>query len=259
MDLLDALFCRKTVYKYSKETLEEKTLDYVRRYYASMSGMPGEARCEMEIVDNRHSRLIRSGTFGAAAPYYLVFYADEAENPYRTIGFRLQKMALYLCTLGLGTTFLMNRKLAPKLKKKNDLQACAFLGFGKSMEPNVRKKSEAVRMSAVQLSIYSETPVEWVSRLIDAARFAPSYKNEQPWRFLVCRTRFHVFCTSRNAQKLRWFEEIDFGGMFANIMTAAEELWLDVELVRQENITCKEFQKEQYLMSVVLNIREGYA
>ena len=49
----------------------------------------------------------------------------------------------------------------------------------------------------------------------------------------------------------KW-EEVDFGILFANIMIAAEELWLDVDLIRLENLTQKSFPSSQYVISAVL-------
>lgn len=41
--------------------------------------------------------------------------------------------------------------------------------------------------------------------------------------------------------------------MLGNIMAAAEELWLHVDLIRLEDISQKEFKRFDYVLSVLLN------
>lgn len=257
MDLLDAVFCRKTVNKFSNEALDEQTLSAVRDYFEALSGMPEGISSDLEIIDNRRASGVRSGLVGFSAPYYALLYSEESVHQWMNIGFKMQRLALYLCTLGLGTHYLIKARVPKKLERKKDLHCCAVLAFGKSKEPYTRRKSDAVRMTAVQMSIYNDMPREWISRLIDAARFAPSYKNNQPWRFLVCSSEFHIFSVRRNAEEMKKTDEMDFGGMLANIMTAAEELWLDVDLIRLDNIRHKNFSPDQYVISAVLKNKDG--
>lgn len=45
---------------------------------------------------------------------------------------------------------------------------------------------------------------------------------------------------------------MNFGIMFANMMVAAEELWLDVDLIRLGDISQKNFSNNQYVLSAIL-------
>ncbi len=40
--------------------------------------------------------------------------------------------------------------------------------------------------------------------------------------------------------------------MFSHLMIVAEELWLDVDLIRLEDITHKNFPNSQYILSAIL-------
>ena len=42
--------------------------------------------------------------------------------------------------------------------------------------------------------------------------------------------------------------------MYANMMVAAEELWLDVDLIRLEEISQKNFPNSQYMLSAILRL-----
>ena len=75
---------------------------------------------------------------------------------------------------------------------------------------------------------------------------------EQPWRFVVYDNRIHIFSKKHSVEKLRKWDEVNFGIMFANMMVAAEELWLDVDLIRLGDISQKNFSNNQYVLSAIL-------
>lgn len=102
------------------------------------------------------------------------------------------------------------------------------------------------------LCVYKETPRQWMKQLLDAARMAPSSMNSQPWRFVVFDSRIHIFSKKHPSDKLGKWDEVNFGIMFANMMTAAEEMWLDVDLIRLDELSQKNFQNNQYVLSAIL-------
>ena len=91
-----------------------------------------------------------------------------------------------------------------------------------------------------------------MKQLLEAARLAPSSMNSQPWRFVVYDSRIHIFSKKRSMERLKRWDEVNFGIMFANMMVVAEELWLDVDLIRLEEITQKNFPNNQYVLSAIL-------
>ena len=48
------------------------------------------------------------------------------------------------------------------------------------------------------------------------------------------------------------YTEFNFGVLFANVMVAAEELWVDVDLIRLGNITHMSLPNNQYVLSILL-------
>jgi len=107
-------------------------------------------------------------------------------------------------------------------------------------------------MDLKELCVYKEVPRQWMKQLLEAARLAPSSYNSQPWRFVVYDNRIHVFAKKHNLNHLGKYEEMNFGVMFSHLMVVAEELWLDVDLIRLEDITHKNFQNNQYVLSAIL-------
>ena len=55
---------------------------------------------------------------------------------------------------------------------------------------------------------------------------------------------------NRSVAHPRW--EFDFGIMLANIMIAAEQLWVDVDLIRLDNITHMDLPNNRYVISIIM-------
>ena len=117
---------------------------------------------------------------------------------------------------------------------------------------HTRRQSEAKRLPLEDLCVFKEVPRQWMTQMLEAARLSPSSMNSQPWRFVVYDNRIHIFSKKHSVEKLRKWDEVNFGIMFANMMVAAEELWLDVDLIRLGDISQKNFSNNQYVLSAIL-------
>ena len=119
-----------------------------------------------------------------------------------------------------------------------------------------RRPEHANRLPVRELCVYKDQPSRWMTQVIEAARLAPSAMNRQPWRFVVVNTRIHIFSKKDGMDKPRRWDEFSFGVMFAHIAIASEELWLDVDLIRLENISQKNFKSNQYVLSAIVRVPE---
>ena len=111
--------------------------------------------------------------------------------------------------------------------EKNGKRLVGIVAFGKSHGSHTRRQSEAKRLPLEDLCVFKEVPRQWMTQMLEAARLSPSSMNSQPWRFVVYDNRIHIFSKKHSVEKLRKWDEVNFGIMFANMMVAAEELWLD--------------------------------
>ena len=127
-----------------------------------------------------------------------------------------------------------------------------LIAFGKSRGSHTRKQSEAKRLPLDELCVFKEVPRQRMNQILEAARLAPSTLNSQPWRFVVYDNRIHIFSKKYSVEKLKKWDEVNFGIMFANMMVVAEELWLDVDLIRLGDISQKNFPNNQYVLSAIL-------
>ena len=62
-------------------------------------------------------------------------------------------------------------------------------------------------------------------------------------------------CHGGQRETLKKWDEFNFGVMFAHIMIVSEEKWLDLDLIRLENISQKNFRSNQYVLSAVMKNR----
>ena len=206
----------------------------------------------MVILDNRKGQQRMLSLFSVRAPYYLVFYSAEAPRYLMNMGYLMEQMVLYMCSIGIGTCYIGSNKIKKELQTRDRKKMVGILAFGKARGSHVRKQAEAKRLSLEQLCVFKEVPRQWMRQLLDAARLSPSSLNSQPWRFVVYDNRIHIFSRKHKAEQLKKWDEVNFGIMFANLMTAAEEMWLDVDLIRLEDISQKNFPNSRYVLSAIL-------
>lgn len=252
MNLLEAIFVRKSVRNYTADALSPKVLEDILKQFEEIKGLFGGIETELAIFDNRKGEYRMLGMLGVKSPYYLVLYSEEKDRALMNAGYLMEQLALYLCTQGLGSCFVGNPLLKKKYHKRGNKSLMVVLAFGKPRGSCVRKPIDAKRLSLNELCVYKEPPRQWMKQLLDAARMAPSSMNSQPWRFVVFDNRIHIFSKKYAMDRMGKWDELNFGIMFANMMVVAEEIWMDVDLIRLDEISQKNFPNNQYVLSVIL-------
>lgn len=252
MNIYEAIFARKSVRSYHMETLNSQMLDGIKEYFRTTQGLFGGIETELSILDNRKGQHRILGMLGVKAPYYLALYAEEKDRAAMNAGYIMQQMSLYLCSIGLGSCFIGLTVLKKPLQRKDDKKLYALMAFGRSKGAHTRKPIEAKRLAMEELCVYKEVPRLWMKQLLEAARLSPSSMNSQPWRFVVYDNRIHIFSKKQRSDRLKKWDEVNFGVMFSNMIVVAEELWLDVDLIRLDEIGHKNFLNSQYVLSAIL-------
>ena len=252
MNIYEAIFARKSVRNYRMEALAPQVLTDIYKFYESIRGLFSGIPTEISIIENVEG-LRHMGIFGRKAPYYLAIYSAEAEKSMMNAGFIMGQMGLYLCMRGLGSCFAGMGNPPRSYRNKNGKKLVILMAFGKAKGTCTRNPQEAKRLDLQALCVIKDTPGQWVQKLLEAARMAPSSYNSQPWRFLVYGSRIHVFAKKEKRGILGKYREFDFGIMFSYIVLAAEEFWVDVDLIRLGNLSQKVFVNSQYILSVIYN------
>ncbi len=252
MNLYEAIHVRKSVSRYVMNEIPEKELDRLKKYFSEVTNLFGNIDTEVEILDNTEGKNSAAGLLGVKAPYYMIFYSEDKPKAMMNLGYLMQQMALYLCTRGLGACYIKNPRLKKYDRTRNGKTALAALAFGKAKGSHVRKAAEAQRKPLSQICTFREQPRQWVRQMVEAGRMAPSKGNRQPWRFVVYDNSIHIYTAGESAERLSREEEMAFGALFANLLVAGEELWLELDLIRLESLASSQYKPEQYLLSVVL-------
>lgn len=253
MNTLDAIFSRRSIRHYLQEKLEWEEISDILNYANNLPKLIEGIAIEFKLISNIEAKQGFHGPFHVKAPYYLCISSEEKEDYLLNAGYMMQQLNLYLVSKGYGTCFL---GIGPgySLKSTMKYNYVVALAFGKTSSPLYRDSSEAKRLSENEVVVYKEEVPSDVRQLLTAARYAPSSYNNQPWRFVAYKNRIHIF-TKKNpliVKALDHMKMVDMGIMLANLLLAAEELWVDVSLDKYEAIKDKHFRKNEYIYTVII-------
>ena len=170
MNLYEAIFVRKSVRNYCFDTLPPQTLDKIWEHYKEMPALFSGIGVDMAILDNRKGQERMLSMFSVKAPYYMAFYSEESERYLMNVGYIMEQMVLYLCSIGLGTCFIGSNRVKKAELEKNGKRLVGIVAFGKSHGSHTRRQSEAKRLPLEDLCVFKEVPRQWMTQMLEAAR-----------------------------------------------------------------------------------------
>ncbi len=256
MTLYEAVYTRKSIRNFRKDKVETSILEGMIQFYHEMEPLFPGIETSIELIDTQGSKKAKSrlgGIINVAAPYYLVIYTEDKERADMNAGYIMQQISLYLFSKGVGSCFQGMGHLKGEMPKEG-MRCVILMAIGYPKVDMVRNQADAKRESMEDLCAVKEPPRRFVKEFLEVARLAPSAFNSQPWRFVVYENRVHVFSkqTAAHRRLLGKYNEFDFGIMLANIMIAAEQLWVDVDLIRLDNITHMDLPNNRYVISIIM-------
>ncbi len=257
MNLYQAIFQRSSVRKYRMEPISDELLTRIGSFYEQIDPLFPGIETEIGIVENVAGRHLCRGFFGLMAPYYLTIYSENRDRSEMNAGYIGEQISLYMLTLGIGSCFLGAVSLAGTPKHRSDKELVIVMAFGFPATRLTRRVEDAKRLPIRDLCVYKDQPKSWMTEVIEAARLAPSAMNRQPWRFVVVGSRIHIFSKKNGMDRPFRLDEFNFGVMFSHIAIASEELWLEVDLIRLENISQKNFNNNQYVLSAIVKAQDA--
>lgn len=255
MNMFDTIFSRKSVRKYYQERIDWEILEDILNFADNLPRLNKDINVEYKLVSNIERKQGFSGPFSIKAPYYICLCSEKGEDYLLNAGYLMQQLSLYIESKGLGTCFMGGASPGWGLKNTMRFDYVISLAFGKSKEPLYRESFLAKRYPESELVVYKEEVSSDIRKMLEAARLAPSSLNNQPWRFVVYKNRIHIFAKKNPwiARPLDKLKMIDMGIMLANLMIAAEELWIDVKLTKSEALMNKSFEKNDYILTVLIS------
>ena len=254
MSIYEAIFDRYSVREYQMEKIEPERLEALKRYLKTVALLDEEKPVEFEIVDNTDKKLKVHGLWKTEAPYYLAVYCGDDRLSMRNAGYAAEQAVLYLTSKELGTCYLGATKAGED--KKDGLKRFLVIAFGKASAKPFRDSSMAHRNSLAALCAFKDEPGEQVKSLLRAARLAPSSFNSQPWRFVVYSDRLYIFMKKAapfSGKGAKAFKEFNMGIMLSHIMLAAEEYWMNMETLVEDQFAKKDYKNGEYVCTIVFH------
>ncbi len=163
MTLYETIFTRRQVRNYLNSPVPKDHLDHI---LACASGA--------EQLTGQHAdfKLLPAPEVSAnqGASHYLLAFCDSSPSAYANVGFVLQKVDLYVQSIGFGCGWFMNIK-----PKKESERFCIALAIGNTDVPMRKGIEEFKRIAAGEISRHNNP-------ITQAVRLAPSSLNSQPWK-----------------------------------------------------------------------------
>lgn len=250
MNIYEAIFRRKTVHSYCQEEIPPEVLEELKRYFSNIQNLFMGTETELKIIENV-KKPKKIGIMGIKAPYYLALYSLDTNKSMMNAGFLMEQLCLLLWARGYGSCCMGRLRVAKNHMSHNGKQMMMTAAFGKIKKECIFEKTSAAVPE--DFCVIKEEPSKSVSQILEAALQAPCHEIMRPWRFVVYENRIHIFGKKKKRGRLAGNRDFHVGLMLSHMMIAAEELWLDVDFIRLENISQKTFEKYEYILSAVLN------
>lgn len=255
MNLYEAIFSRKSVRKFRMEPVDAEFLAKLRKFLDNISPLDNQSRVEFEIIDNLEKKQKVKGLWKTEAPYYLAVYCGEERLSARNAGYAAEQAVLYMTEKEVGSCYLGATKAGEPVK--NGLKQFLVIAFGYPEGRLYRDSMAAHRLSLANLCTYNDEPGENLKSILKAARLAPSSFNSQPWRFIVYSDRVYIFARKDalpQTKRLLAMREFNIGIMLCHVMLAAEELWMNMETVTEDQFLKKVYKNGEYICTIVFHI-----
>lgn len=252
MNMYEAIFVRKSVKKFINEELNHTLIAQIQQFADELPLIMENAEIEYKIVDNINSEIKNTKLLSIKAPYYFIVACDNKPEQLLNAGFLMEQVSLFLSSRGIGTGLLSHVRIKAAKLDGLEKNPVLVLAFGNTKEIMYRDSRKLHRLPENEVVVYKTDVKADVKLMVRAARLAPSYMNSQPWRLVVYENRIHVFCKKNVVinELLQEKKYLDVGVMIANLLLVAEELWIDVQIEKVENISNKLFKNNDYIFTV---------
>lgn len=253
MNIYEAIFVRKTIRRFRMDGLDQVLLNNIINFAESIPMLFEGIGIEYKLLEYKDTKNYFNGIVAVKAPYYLLIYSDKAPGYQMNAGYLMQQIALYMTAKGLGSCYLGRLKAKKPVLDESLKEHIITLAFGEGEHEIYRQNEKIKRFPLQDIAIIKSEIGKNVKTMLSAARLAPSSMNSQPWRLVVYDNRIHIFC-KRNIflqGVLSELKLIDIGICLAHLVVTAEELWLNVRIVKVDNINNLSFKKNDYIISLL--------
>jgi len=186
MTLNEIIYHRKSCRSFTGEPVDAEMIEKILSF--ELKPLYPDIKVRMDIVSRDKVKCICPWT----TPQLIAVYSEEAEGYLENIGFLFQQLELYLQTLGLGVCWLGMGRMNPKTATEVEgMKFVIMLAFGHPKGEQLRRDPKEFKRKPPQSITDQPDP------RLEAARFAPSAVNSQPWYFTHEGDTLHVHCSRK--------------------------------------------------------------
>jgi nitroreductase len=247
MDVLEAISRRVSVRSFESEPADMSLLEEIRR-----SGEQAEALTDSDmqfhlLSNEEFGREIKGiiGDYGKInrGPHYILLVARECDGYMVDAGFRFEQLILEATRNNLGTCWVgglfKESSIRSALGLDETSRVIALTPIGHAAAPGIggRALRGVVRSSkrkplsdifywqrrggSLPESVLSS---EKLMRVLEATRWAPSWANKQPWRFILNDRDILIYKEKRQNKEGKDYHLLDCGIAMAHLHLAAKAL-----------------------------------
>ena len=197
---------RNSVREFDKKEVDQKIIDSINSDILFMEEEEGSSNIQFRlyeygenIYENLENKAGYSGVMIDSPHYIGVVRKDNEDMTIISGAYHTEKLITRLNSYGLGTCWVTVKDLDEQTKKRafgdidGDIDFILAIGYAKSKRPyeqNVVSEKMSIEELVYQGEICKNVLAkdltnQGLTDLFYYARYAPSHKNQQPWRFLL--------------------------------------------------------------------------
>jgi nitroreductase len=247
MELYEAIFKRKSTRQYSMEPLPEEAFARIESIAARTDRLYDTGLQIHVVRDGKkiHETFkgILSSYVKVTAPHYLVVSSEDKPGWRENSGYTLEQVVLEMTRMGLATCWMGGPADRESLKETLAIDRSrvvgVFLAFGKPATEGdqYRNDPQEAKRKALSQIVIGQPDENW-TKLLEAARMAPSAVNSQPWRFYVEPGRADLYIAKPNliAQKMYGaLNPVDAGIALRHVTIAARHFGLPLKITKMRS------------------------
>lgn len=267
---------RTSIRTYNKNDIDEEKIVKIKDFIKNLKG-PFYEKVRFRIINSQEpSKGEKIGTYGIikGANIFIAVAYENGEMALEEVGYEMEKLILYITSLGLGTCWIGGTFNKSEFSKAMDLKSNEILPIVTPIGKSEEKKRFIER--AMKLFAKSKKRKEWCElfflrdfsvpltpvinlgyfkEVLENVRLAPSALNKQPWRIVKDSNKFHFYI---NSSKIKSDEltfdihRIDMGIAMCHFDLTCREIGLEGRFVKNnpeiENIP----RNTEYVITWVL-------
>ena len=247
---------RTSVRTYEECEIDEDKIVKIEEYINNLKG-PFNEKVRFKLINSKEPlKGEKIGTYGIikGANNFISVAYENGEMALEEVGYEMEKVILYITSLGLGTCWIggtFNKgEFSKSMELKEDEVLPIVTPFGKSGEnkrfiektmkflTKSKKRKEWYEIFFLRDFSVPLTPVinlGYFKEVLENVRLAPSALNKQPWRIVKDGNKFHFYINSskKKNDKLTFdIHRIDMGIAMCHFDLTCKELGLEGRFIK---------------------------